>query len=39
MLSQLGYLEGNLAMQNINNIDNASYQGNIKLDVFDLGAL
>jgi len=39
MLSQLGYLEGNLAMQNINNIDNASYQGNIKLDAFDLGAL
>ena len=39
MLSQLGYLEGNLAMQNINNIDNASYQGNIKLDAFDLGTL
>lgn len=39
MLSQLGYLEGNLAMQNINNIDNASYQGNIKLNAFDLGLL
>ncbi|MQP24272.1 translocation/assembly module TamB [Flavobacterium sp. LMO8] len=39
MLSQLGYLEGDLAMQNINNIDNASYQGNIKLDAFDLGTL
>lgn len=39
MLSQLGYLEGNLAMQNIDNIDNAKYQGNIKLDAFDLGTL
>ncbi len=39
MLSELGYLEGNLAMQNIDNIDNASYQGNIKLDGFDLGTL
>jgi len=39
MLSQLGYFEGNLAMQNINNIDNASYQGNIKLETFDLGTL
>uniref|UniRef100_UPI00404934E8 translocation/assembly module TamB domain-containing protein n=1 Tax=Flavobacterium sp. TaxID=239 RepID=UPI00404934E8 len=39
MLSELGYLEGNLAMQNIDNIDNASYQGNIKLNAFDLGTL
>ena len=39
MLSELGYLEGNLAMQNIDNIDNASYQGNIKLNAFDLGSL
>uniref|UniRef100_UPI0037C15A7D translocation/assembly module TamB domain-containing protein n=1 Tax=Flavobacterium sp. TaxID=239 RepID=UPI0037C15A7D len=39
MMSQLGYLQANLAMQNIDNIDNASYQGNIKLETFDLGTL
>ena len=39
LLSKLGEIESKLAMQNIDNIDNASYQGNIQLANFDLGAL
>ena len=39
LLSNLGIVDGDLAIQNINNIDNASYQGNIKLTDFDLGTL
>ena len=39
LLSKLGIVDGDLAIQNIDNIDNASYQGNIKLDNFDLGTL
>jgi hypothetical protein len=39
LLSKLGEIESKLAMQNIDNIDNASYQGNIQLANFDLGTL
>ncbi|NHM03737.1 translocation/assembly module TamB [Flavobacterium sp. TWA-26] len=39
LLSKLGEIESKLAMQNVDNIDNASYQGNIQLANFDLGAL
>ena len=39
LLSKLGIVDGDLAIQNIDNIDNASYKGNIKLNAFDLGAL
>ena len=39
LLSKLGIVDGDLAIQNIDNIDNASYQGNIKLNNFDLGTL
>lgn len=33
----LGNVKSNLSMTNINNIDNATYKGNIKLDKFNLG--
>lgn len=33
----LGNAQSNLSMTNINNIDNATYVGNIKFDNFDLG--
>ncbi|MFD2909113.1 translocation/assembly module TamB domain-containing protein [Flavobacterium ardleyense] len=39
LLSKLGIVNGDLAIQDIDNIDNASYKGNIKLDDFDLGTL
>ena len=39
LLSKLGEIESKLAMQNVDNIDNASYQGNIQLANFDLGTL
>nr|WP_294935855.1 translocation/assembly module TamB domain-containing protein [uncultured Flavobacterium sp.] len=39
LMSELGELESKLAMTNINNINNASYKGNISLHNFDLGAL
>ncbi len=39
LLSKLGEIETNLAMQNIDHIDNASYQGTIQLANFDLGTL
>uniref|UniRef100_UPI004049F4A1 translocation/assembly module TamB domain-containing protein n=1 Tax=Flavobacterium sp. TaxID=239 RepID=UPI004049F4A1 len=38
LTSQLGVLETNLSMQNINNIDNASYVGFFALDNFNVGA-
>lgn len=38
LTSELGALETNLSMQNINNIDNASYVGFFALDNFNLGA-
>ena len=39
LVSNLGIVDGDLAIQNIDKIDFASYQGNIKLNEFDLGAL
>lgn len=39
LISKLGELESNLAMQNIDFIDNALYQGTIALNDFDLGTL
>lgn len=39
LLSVLGLVDGDLAIQNIDNIDNAFYKGNIKLNDFDLGTL
>jgi hypothetical protein len=39
LLSKLGIADADLALQNIDNIDNASYQGTIKLNDFDLGTL
>jgi hypothetical protein len=39
LLSKLGIVDADLALQNIDNIDAASYQGNIKLNDFDLGTL
>jgi len=38
LTSQLGKLETNLSMQNINNIDNASYEGTFVLDNFNIGS-
>lgn len=35
--TQLGFVKSNLEMQKIDDIDNASYVGNIILDQFDLG--
>ena len=35
----LGYVITNLELDRIDNIDNASYKGNVVLDEFDLGAL
>ncbi|ELI6455394.1 TPA: translocation/assembly module TamB domain-containing protein [Flavobacterium psychrophilum] len=35
----LGNVKSNLTMTNINNIDNATYIGNVKLDNFNLGKL
>ncbi|MBE7693790.1 translocation/assembly module TamB, partial [Tenacibaculum finnmarkense genomovar finnmarkense] len=37
--SALGNVKSNLTMTNINNIDNATYIGNVKLDNFNLGKL
>lgn len=37
MDTKLGYIIANLEMNDIDNIDNASYKGNITLDDFDLG--
>lgn len=39
LLSKLGAVESNFSMQNIDAIDQASYEGNIQLSAFDLGAL
>jgi hypothetical protein len=39
LLSKLGELESDFSMQNIDKIDNAKYQGTIKLSNFDLGTL
>ncbi|WP_306350211.1 translocation/assembly module TamB domain-containing protein [Flavobacterium sp. '19STA2R22 D10 B1'] len=39
MNSQLGDLQTNLVMTNIDNIDNATYKGNIVLDNFSIGSL
>jgi hypothetical protein len=38
MTTSLGNIEADLVMTNINNIDNASYTGDIILDKFNLGA-
>lgn len=38
LTSQLGALETNLSMQNIDNIDNASYKGYFALNNFNVGA-
>lgn len=38
LTSDLGVIESDLALQNINNIDNASYQGHIALENFNIGA-
>ena len=37
IVTDLGYVISNLEMDKINNIDNATYKGNIILDEFDLG--
>jgi hypothetical protein len=37
MKTQLGNIKSNLAMDNIENIDNASYTGNVELDRFNIG--
>jgi hypothetical protein len=37
MKTQLGNIKSNLAMANIENIDNAEYTGNVELDNFDIG--
>lgn len=39
LMSKLGIVDGDLDIKNIDNIDNASYKGNIKLNDFDLGTL
>jgi translocation-and-assembly-module (TAM) inner membrane subunit TamB-like protein len=39
MMSGLGELESKLSMTNINNINNASYKGDISLHNFDIGTL
>ena len=39
MNTALGIVESDLHMSDINNIDNAKYQGNIILDNFDVGAM
>ena len=39
MTSALGNVKTNLKMSNINNIDNANYEGNINLQNFDIGKL
>lgn len=39
MNTALGIIESNLQMSDINNIDNAKYNGNIILDNFDVGAM
>jgi hypothetical protein len=38
MKTELGNIQSDLAMFNIDNIDNASYSGNVELDKFDIGA-
>jgi hypothetical protein len=37
MKSQIGNIKSNLSMSQINNIDNASYTGNVELDKFNIG--
>ncbi|MCF8274838.1 MAG: translocation/assembly module TamB [Flavobacteriaceae bacterium] len=37
--TDLGFIDSNLSMTRINNIDNASYKGNLMLIDFDLGTL
>lgn len=37
MKSQIGNIKSNLMMTEIDNIDNASYTGNVELDRFDIG--
>ena len=37
MKSQIGNIKSNLEMSNIDNIDNASYTGNVELDRFNIG--
>nr|WP_236023949.1 translocation/assembly module TamB domain-containing protein [Flavobacterium flabelliforme] len=39
MVTQLGNVTSNLAIQNIDNIDKASYVGNVIMDNFDIGTL
>ncbi len=39
MITQLGNVTSNLAIQNINNIDKASYIGNVIFEDFDIGTL
>lgn len=39
MYTALGFVKSNLELRAINDIENASYKGNIILDEFDLGAL
>lgn len=39
LMSELGELESKLAMSDIDNINNASYKGDIKLHNFDIGTL
>ncbi len=37
MKTQIGNIKSNLAMANIENIDNATYSGNVELDKFNIG--
>ncbi len=38
METELGLVASNLEIYNLNNVDKASYKGNISLDMFDLGS-
>lgn len=38
MVSELGFVDSNLEISKINNIDNANYKGTIILDKFDMGS-
>jgi hypothetical protein len=39
MKTEIGNIKSNLAMDEIGNIDNAAYKGNLELDNFDIGKL
>ncbi|MGV7105088.1 translocation/assembly module TamB domain-containing protein [Flavobacterium sp. U410] len=39
MVSSIGVVDADLAIQDIDNIDNATYQGNVTLNKFDIGVL